>query len=79
MVFMEYTTGKILHVEVGDSVEAGKRSAALEGLLVKRGIENMEKDGLKIKEVVTDASSTFINYFGKYNYFVSQSGLPIAI
>ena len=69
MVFMEYTSGKILHMEVRDNAEAGKKSAAMEGLLLQRGIETMEQYGLKIKEVVTDASSTFITFFGKYLLF----------
>ena len=75
MVFMEYSTGKILHMEVGDNVEAGKKSAAMEGLLLQRGIETMEQYGLKVKEVVTDGSSTFITFFGKHQicYFVLQS------
>ncbi len=66
MVFMEYSTGKILHMEVGDNMEADKKSAAMEGLLLKRGIDRMEEYGLRIKEVVTDASSTFITFFGKH-------------
>ncbi len=63
MVFMEYGSGRILHMEVGDSIETGGKSAVMEGMLLERGILQMEKYGLVIKEVVTDASSTFINFF----------------
>lgn len=43
MVFTEYTSGKMLYMEVGDNVEAGKKSAAMEGLLLQCCIETMEQ------------------------------------
>lgn len=67
MVFMEYNSGEILHLEIGDSRDVERKSTQLEGFLADRGLEYLQNTaGLKIKEVTTDASRTFINLFGKF-------------
>jgi len=62
---MEYETGKIIHMEVGDYREVDRKSGQLEGFLAEKGLDYLDKQGLKIREVVTDASRTFIKMFGK--------------
>ena len=64
--FMDHGSGKIIHMEVGDCREVDRCSGRLEGLLTERGMTYLEDQGLKIDEVVTDASRTFIKMFGKH-------------
>ena len=60
-------------IEVGDAREVDRVSGRLEGTLTARGIEVLEKAGIQIAEVITDASKTFISYFGKYDYHIPYS------
>ena len=62
---MEYETGQILHMEIGDSREVDRKSPQLEGFLTERGLQFLTDAGVKITEVTTDASRTFIKLFGK--------------
>ena len=66
MVFMEYDSGQILHMEIGDSREVDRKSAQLEGFLAVRGLTYLDGRGVKIAEVTTDASRTFIKLFSKF-------------
>lgn len=62
--FMEYQSGEIIRVEIGDCREASRCSGRVEGVLTERGLIFLESQGLGISEVVTDASRTFIKMFG---------------
>ena len=66
MVFMEYDSGEILHMEIGDSREVDRKSVQLEGFLAVRGLSYLESLGVKITEVTTDASRSFIKLFGEF-------------
>ena len=39
MVFMEYDSGEILHMEIGDSRDVERKSVRLEGFLAARGLQ----------------------------------------
>lgn len=69
MVFMEYNSGQILHLEVGDSREVDRKSAQMEGFLAVRGLTYLEGLGIKIRAVTTDASRTFIKLFGGFRNY----------
>ena len=61
---MEYETKKIIHMEMGHKREAGG-SNKLEGYLFEKGMDHILQSGLRITEVVTDASRTLISILGK--------------
>jgi hypothetical protein len=63
--FMNHETGKILHLEFGDSREVGRHSPRLEGHLTERGLHFLRDSGVRIIEVVSDASRTLISLMGK--------------
>lgn len=65
MVFMDYLSHKILHAEIADSIDVKRKATQLEGHLVEKVMSKLKSTGLRIVEVVTDASSTFIKFFGK--------------
>ena len=60
---MDNDTKKIIHIEVGHRKEAGS-SAKLEGFLFEKGLDFLLESGIKIKEVVSDASRTLISILG---------------
>jgi hypothetical protein len=63
---MDYETGKILWMEVGDYRDVGRKSTLLEQLVVVRGIDYLTKvANVQVLEVVTDGSKTLIKIFGK--------------
>ena len=69
MVFMEYATVKILHMECchAGEREIDRKSNRMEGVMLSRGMQALRDAGLIINEVVTDASKTFISFFSKHD------------
>lgn len=63
-VLVQYETGRILHMEVADSKEAGG-SNKLESMLAERLLRSAAAFQYTIKEVVTDASKSIISLFRK--------------
>ena len=66
-------------MEVGDAKEVDRITGRLEGVLTARGVANLENEGLRIGEVTTDASSTFISYFGMYDYMHFFNIFPLLL
>ncbi|XP_033759156.1 uncharacterized protein LOC117341413 [Pecten maximus] len=64
-IFMEYISGDIIHMEIGDSREVGRNSNKLESFIISRGMAYLQTNGLNVVEVVTDASRAIISLFGK--------------
>lgn len=62
---MDSESSRILHMENGDSREVDRNSTKLEGVLFERAICASLAKGLKITEVISDTSSSFIKIMGK--------------
>ncbi|KAK3106216.1 hypothetical protein FSP39_015367, partial [Pinctada imbricata] len=69
-IFMDHESNQIVHKEVGHSKEAGG-SSKLGGFLFEKGLDYLLENGVRIKEVVTDASKTLISILAvlSYRYF----------
>ena len=67
MAALEYETGLILDMDIvtGNDPEINFKSNLMEKVLLQRMMSKLRSSGLKITEIVTDASSTFISYFGR--------------
>ena len=57
-------TKHILLIEVGDARETGGHSPKLELHLATKAFGSIKAYGIAFTEVISDASSTFIRYFG---------------
>ena len=67
VVFLDHDTSKIIHLEIGDSREVERKSNRLEGFLIERGLRKLQSLGIKVQEVVSDASRTIISLLGKFH------------
>ena len=67
---MESESNKILHVETIDKREVNLKSPNMEREAFKRSMDYLISRGIKISEVVTDASPTVISTTGNYNFSV---------
>ena len=83
---MESESNKILHVETIDKREVNLKYPNMEREAFKRSMDYLISRGIKISEVVTDASPTVISTTGNYNfsvspilYFVIQKNQPVRI
>lgn len=72
-IFMEYTSGDILHFEVGDSREVNRNSSKLERLTISRGIAHLRERGIRISEIISDASKSLIALLSMYDNHVSNN------
>ncbi|XP_033760729.1 uncharacterized protein LOC117342641 [Pecten maximus] len=50
-IFMEYISGDIIHMEIGDSREVGRNSNKLESFIISRGMAYLQTNGLNVVEV----------------------------
>ena len=66
--FMEETSKKIVHIEIGTSADVEYKSARLEKHLVELGLEYLQTHTIGIKEVISDASSAVIHILGNIIY-----------
>ena len=62
---MEPDSGAILHCETIDKREVHLKSPNMECEGLKRGLLFLESNGVKIKEITTDASISVISFLGK--------------
>jgi len=69
---MEYDSGEILHFEVGDSRQVDRKSNLLERMTVTKGLDYLRACGVRVTEVVTDASRSIISLLGKVKIILSQ-------
>ena len=65
---MESETNKILHVETIDKREVNLKSPNMEREAFKRSMEYLISRGIKITEVVTDASTAVISTTGSHKF-----------
>ena len=65
---MESDSNKILHVETIDKREVNLKSPNMEREAFKRSMDYLISRGIKITEVVTDASPAVISTTGSYNF-----------
>ena len=61
---MEPSSGTILHFETVDKREVYFKSPNMECEGLKRALDFLNKNNIKVKEVVTDASITIITFIG---------------
>ena len=66
---MDSETNKILHVETVDKQEVNLKSPNMEREAFKRSMEFLISRGIKITEVVTDASTAVISTTGTVFHF----------
>lgn len=76
-VFMEYESGDIIHMEIGDSREVGRNACKLECHMISRGMAHLHRNGVKIVEVVTDASKAVISLFEQTKYSDIKHSLDV--
>ena len=67
---MESESNKILHIETTDKRKVNLKSPNKEREAFKRSMEYLISRGIKITEVVTDASTAVISTIGTYNFSI---------